>query len=100
MERQRVLITGAAGRIGSFVRRAWDGRYDLVLTDRKPPSDPGGAEVVVGETEDVEAMRRACRGVDTVLHLAADANSNADFDASLLRNNIIGTHNVYRAAAE
>ncbi len=100
MDRKRVLITGAAGRIGSFVRKAWAGRYDLVLTDRKEPKDPGDAEVIIGQTEDVETMRRACRGADTVLHLAADANSNADFDASLLHNNIIGTHNVYRAAAE
>lgn len=100
MNSQRVLITGAAGRIGSYVRKAWDGRYDLALTDRKTMESPGNARVVIGDITDVSAMMIACEGVDTVVHLAADANSNAGFDASLLRNNIVGTHNVYRAASE
>lgn len=98
--RRKVLITGAAGYIGTFLRKAWEDRYDLVLTDFKDIPNPGNAEVIIGDIQDAEAMRRACEGVDTVVHLAANANSNADFDAQVLPKNIIGTHSVFKAAAE
>ncbi len=98
---RRVLITGAAGYIGTFLTRAWRDRYDLVLVDVKEPREvPEDAQVVVADVQDVEKLREACRGVDTVVHLAADASPSADFDASVLPKNVIGTHNVYRAASE
>ncbi len=99
-QRKKVLITGAAGYIGTFVRKAWKDRYDLVITDTCDIPDTEGAEVVVGDIKDVGLMRKACEGVDTVVHLAAEANPSADFDTELLPTNIIGTHNVYRAATE
>ncbi len=98
--KRKVLITGAAGRIGTFLRKAWDGRYDIVLTDAREIPDPGDARVITGDIRDPDAMVHACTNVDTVVHLAANANPRADFDTQVLPMNIIGVHNIYRAAAE
>ena len=98
--RRKVLITGAAGYIGTFLRRAWEDKYDLVLTDFKDIPEPGDADVIVGDIQDIETMRKACEGVDTVVHLAANANYNADFDTQVLPKNIIGTHSVFQAASD
>lgn len=98
--RRKVLITGASGYIGSFLRKAWSDKYDMVLVDVKPIEDPGDADVLIGDTQDIDLMRMACQGVDTVVHLAADASPSARFDESVLPMNIVGTHNVYRAAAQ
>jgi len=96
---RKVLITGAAGYIGSFVRKAWRDRYDLVLLDNKTIKDPGNADVFEGDITDPEIVKRACEGVDTVLHLAAIPNMRATFD-QLLAPNIIGAHNVFQAAVD
>ena len=38
---RNVLITGAAGRIGSSLTRAFTGRYDLLLSDVVMPGESG-----------------------------------------------------------
>ena len=100
MERKRVLITGAAGFIGSYVHKAFADRYIMRLTDIAPIDDPRGHEVMKADITDLDQMRRACEGMDVVLHLAADADPSADFCSSLLPLNIVGTYNVFRAAKE
>lgn len=49
---------------------------------------------------DPEDCRRACEGIDTVVHLAADASPEADFHGSLLDADVKGAFNVFRAAAD
>lgn len=98
--RQSVLITGAAGYIGTFLRKAWNGRYEMVLVDHKPIGSPGDGQTVIGDIANVEMMRDACVGVDTVIHLAADPSPRGEFDKTVLPINIIGTHNTFRAACE
>jgi uronate dehydrogenase len=100
MERKRVLITGAAGLIGSFVRKALVDRYVMRLTDIVPIDEPRDHEVMQADITDIDQMRRACEGMDVVLHLAADPDASADFCQSLLPLNIIGAYNVFQAAKE
>ncbi|MBC8078618.1 MAG: NAD-dependent epimerase/dehydratase family protein, partial [Chloroflexales bacterium] len=66
---RKVLITGAVGRIGSFLTRAFAGRYELLLSDVREPADTGGAPFVRADLSDLDAMRSLCQGVDTVVHL-------------------------------
>ena len=48
---------------------------------------------------DFDAVLDACDGIDTIVHLGADPSPEADFDGSLLDNNIRATYNVFEAAA-
>ena len=88
-----VLVTGAAGRIGTAFAAYAAGRYDLRLADLS------GTETLLDVT-DLDACRAACEGVDAVVHLAGDASPEADFAQSLLPVNIAGTYNLFRAAAD
>jgi dTDP-L-rhamnose 4-epimerase len=77
-----VLITGGAGFIGSHLAdellthgyrvRALDSLVEQVHGDAVRPEylDPE-VELVVGDVRDAVAVRRALRGVDAVVHLAA-----------------------------
>ena len=73
--KRKVLVTGAAGRIGSFFARHEAERYDFVLTDIRQPTDAQGQAVVEADIADIEAMRALCQGIDTVVHLAADPST-------------------------
>lgn len=110
MTRQRILITGAAGRIGSQLAQHWGERHDLVLTDKLADryatgvaalaSTPAPAPIPVQPVDlaDFDAMRPLFDDIDTVVHLAADPDPRASWD-SLLPNNVVATYNVLEAAA-
>ncbi|MGH2352460.1 MAG: NAD-dependent epimerase/dehydratase family protein [Chloroflexota bacterium] len=109
-----LVITGAAGRIGSFYRQhlreqgalgTEAGQWRLRLVDvRSPQETLPTDDVLAGETEgnlaELAVARRAVAGAHSVLHLAADPSPSADFYASLLDRNVKATYNVVHAAAE
>ncbi len=59
---------------------------------------PGIAHIAASVT-DFEAVRRACAGVDIVLHLAAETEDYDDWD-KVMQITMGGTLNVFRAAQE
>ena len=99
---QKVLLTGAAGRIGSAFRQAVGDRYTLRLVDRQTEKlvDTAEQEVIAADLADLEACQRVCQGIDTVVHLAGDPATTADFYGSLLDNNIKAVYNIMRAAKD
>ncbi|MEA2583423.1 MAG: dependent glucose-6-phosphate dehydrogenase [Thermomicrobiales bacterium] len=101
---RRILLTGAAGRIGSaFFSHAAE-RYHFRLADRRTDNltaaTDQGHELIALDVADLAACQEACREIDTVVHLAADPSPEADFYSSLLENNIKGTYNIFRAAKD
>jgi dTDP-L-rhamnose 4-epimerase len=78
----RILVTGGAGFIGShIVDQLLAGGYDVRVYDSLIPQVhgtggaryvPGDAELVVGDVRDRSSLQRALRGVDAVIHLAAE----------------------------
>jgi nucleoside-diphosphate-sugar epimerase len=99
-----VLLTGAAGRIGTAFREAHGERYRFRLADLDTDTladTPGpDHEVVRLDIAEAGACREACAAIDTVVHLAADPSTEADWESSLLPNNISGVVNIFRAASE
>jgi len=95
-----VLVTGAAGRIGSYFAAHTAERYDLRLmvahTDEGEALH-GFGEVVVADLADLARMKEICEGIDTVVHLAANPSPSATWD-ELLRDNIVGTYHLMAAA--
>ena len=98
--RRRVLVTGAAGNIGSYFAEHARDRYELRLMVRDGDDvakikDFG--ETVTGTLDDLDFLKRACEGVDSVLHLAANPSPEGTWD-SILEDNIKGTYNMAVAA--
>jgi len=70
-----ILVTGATGFVGaSFVRHALGQGLAVRATGRRAEALAGltrlGAEAVEGDLADPDFARRACRGVDAVVHCA------------------------------
>jgi nucleoside-diphosphate-sugar epimerase len=103
-DKRKVLLTGAAGRIGGAFRREVGDRYAfrLAILPGTSLDDPGAGdhETIELDIADPAACRGACAGMETVVHLAADPSPRADFYGSLLDNNIKGTYNIFRAAKD
>lgn len=95
-----ILVTGAAGRIGTAFRTLAPAHLRLRLADRDLSGLPETADSLRLDIADLDACRAACAGIDTVLHLAGDPSPEADFYGSLLDANIKGAFNIFRAAAD
>lgn len=99
MSAQRVLVTGGAGVVGGAVVRALLDRGTAVRSLSRgdyPWLRAAGVETVCGDIADLDAVQRAVRGCDAVVHTAAKADLSlrtAPFHAA----NIVGTANVIAA---
>jgi nucleoside-diphosphate-sugar epimerase len=94
-----ILITGAAGRIGTMLRSrlARPGRVLRLLDVAPLPAPPGaGEESVTASVTDMAAMTAACAGADAVIHLGGIPAEDAW--APILDVNINGTYTVFEAA--
>lgn len=92
-----LLITGAAGDIGTHLRRELAGVYRLRLSDIRPiEALAAGETFVAGDIAQMPDMLQATQGVDAILHLGGVA-SEADWEP-ILQANIIGCYNVFEAA--
>ncbi|MGY5032350.1 NAD-dependent epimerase/dehydratase family protein [Streptomyces sp. 900116325] len=92
-----VLLTGAAGGLGTLMRGLLPAYgYELRLFDATPIE--GEPDAITADLGDKEALREAVRGVDAIIHLAG-ISLEASFD-KILRANIEGTYNLYEAARE
>jgi UDP-glucose 4-epimerase len=96
-EPRTVLITGANGNIGRKLRAAWTDVYDLVLIDRSAEDDD--PDVIVADLEKIDDdWITHFHGVDTVVHLAANPDSDSGWD-ELIGPNLDVLANVFHAAA-
>jgi uronate dehydrogenase len=98
---RKVLVTGAAGRIGvitcaGLAARGWKVRG----LDRVPLDGVDGLAdpPVVADVRDAAAVRAAAAGVEAVVHLAGIATESTF--AKILESNIEGTFNVFDAARQ
>ncbi|AZM48639.1 NAD-dependent dehydratase [Streptomyces sp. WAC 06738] len=93
-----VLLTGAAGGIGTLMRGLLPAHgHELRLLDRVAVT-PGPERAVTADLADRGALREAVRGVDAVLHLAG-ISLESTFE-KVLRANIEGTYHLYEAVRE
>jgi uronate dehydrogenase len=92
-----VLITGAAGGVGSILRPrlARPGRT-LRLLDIAPIEAGPGEEAVTASVTDLAALTAASEGADAIIHLGGIATEGSWQD--ILEININGTYNVFEAA--
>ncbi|MBN1687195.1 MAG: NAD(P)-dependent oxidoreductase [Spirochaetales bacterium] len=97
MEKERVLITGMSGLVGSAVRRQIEEKYELTALNRG--RDVPGVKTHLADIHDFEAIRPAFDDQDYVVHLAASLGAGQTWD-DYHRANILGTYNVFEAALQ
>ena len=95
---QTVLVTGAAGAIGTRLRKLLKGVYpNLRLSDIKPPADLAADETFIqADLASIAEVERAVTGVQGIVHLGG-FSVEGPWD-TILNSNIIGTYNLFEAA--
>lgn len=97
MAKKKVLVTGLSGVVGSAMRDELEERYELSSLSRYGTEGIPEERNFKGNITDLDSILPAFEGQDTIVHLAADRSARADWE-SALRNNFVGTYNIYEAA--
>ena len=101
--RPRILITGAAGLVGSALRRHLRDRYEFrLLFHRNVPKVDPMDQVVVADVANLECMIEAGEGVDAIVHLgiavAGRGTPRTLYNQMIFDTNLKGTYNVFESA--
>jgi uronate dehydrogenase len=93
----RVLITGAAGAIGTALRAGLRPRWrKLRVTDIRPIADAAAnEEAIVADITDRPAIERIMQGVAALVHLAGAGDGDLEM---LFRANVRGVFDVFECA--
>lgn len=113
MEKRKILITGAAGFIGShLVEKCVELGYDVHAFLRYNSQNSWGwlehskykddVEIIAGDIRDFDAVYNATKGCDTVFHLAALIGIPYSYVTPLayIKTNVEGAYNVLQSAKE
>jgi uronate dehydrogenase len=91
-----ILITGAGGVVGTYLRQELAGKYALRLSDIRRLKPGAGETFVQGDIANLNDMLRATKGVDAFVHLGGYSVEGAWKD--ILNANIVGCYNAFEAA--
>jgi uronate dehydrogenase len=95
---QNVLITGAAGDIGTRLRKILRGVYAHIRASdiRKPADLAAGDDFVPADLTDLVQVEKAVAGIEGIVHLGGHAVEGSW--ETILNANIIGCYNLFEAA--
>jgi uronate dehydrogenase len=93
-----ILVTGAAGGIGTRLRVLLRGVYPSILwSDIRTPDDlAAGEKFLAADLADLAAVERIAAGIDGIVHLGGHS-VEGPWD-TILSANIVGCYNVFEAA--
>ena len=102
-KRKKVLLLGAAGRIGTGFREEYLNKYkryyNLILGVHSKKFKDKNLKIFRVELTDIKSLKKTMKGVDVVINLAANPSPTAKFEELLLPN-IVGAYNVFEAAMQ
>jgi uronate dehydrogenase len=95
---KRVLLTGAAGGIGTYLRKLLPPIYpDLVLSDIVAPKNLAASETFIkADISKLAEVEKICEGVEGIIHLGGRSGEAPWED--ILEANIVGCYNLFEAA--
>ena len=108
----KIIITGAAGFVGSHVYDHFSGIYpkaEIIILDkmtyaadiRNIPNimSISNHMLVVGDVADLDVCLRVTKNADLVIHLAAESHVDNSFGNSMIftKSNTLGTHVLMEA---
>ncbi len=92
---KRILLTGAAGLIGSSLRNSLSNKYLFRCLDIKAVENE--EDVVIASVKDFTAVMASMIDIDAVIHLAANPGMAQSWEDAY-NDGIGGTYNVFEAA--
>ncbi len=98
-DKANLLITGSNGLIGTTLSQALGSLFNVSGFDVTDPPAESTVPTTVADGSDLDAIMPAFKGIDAVVHLAANAPVETPWP-DVLKNNIATTHNVYEAARQ
>ncbi len=92
---KRILLTGAAGLIGTSLRNSLSNKYLFRCLDVVPVENED--DVVIADVKDFKAVMTSMIDVDAVIHLAANPGIAQSWE-DVYYDGIGGTYNVFEAS--
>jgi uronate dehydrogenase len=94
---QKILITGAAGDVGTRLRKLLKGVYSLRISDIRKPADLGADdEFAAADLGDYEQTKQITAGIDGIVHLGGYSVEGPW--ETIHKSNIVGCYNLFEAA--
>jgi uronate dehydrogenase len=94
---QKILITGAAGDVGTRLRKLLKGVYSLRVSDIRKPADlDADDEFVAADLGDYEQTEQITAGIDSIVHLGGYSVEGPW--GTIHKSNIVGCYNLFEAA--
>jgi uronate dehydrogenase len=91
-----ILITGAAGDVGTHLRRELAGKYRIRASDLRPLKKVAQESYMRADISKMADALRITKGVDAIVHLGGYSVEGPW--AGILSANIVGCYNVFEAA--
>lgn len=99
----RIALTGSSGGIGrAIAAQALREGHELVAIDRVAPAaaPEDGVTFIEADTSNYDRLVEAFAGCDALIHMAAIPVPGRQPDHVVHNNNVVGSYNALRAAAE
>ena len=93
----KLVITGSSGKIGTILMRGLADLFELYCIDvvATPRERIFGSDI--SEYDQIASVLKEIISLPYIVHLAEDHRVDGEW-SSILRNNIVGTKNLYEAA--
>jgi UDP-glucose 4-epimerase len=98
----KVLVTGSSGQLGSYICESMAGEYEVSGLDIAPSRHASTKDLTaLGDIRNADDAARAVRGVDAVVHCAAQVSVERSTEDPVTdaQTNVLGTVNMLHASA-
>jgi len=97
--KEKILITGSNGFVGSFLTSRFMGRgYEVRGMDANDPKSPTPYAFIRGDVRNPGDVKKAFEGVNAIVHLAAAHHDFGIDEKDFFDVNVTGTQNILDAA--
>ena len=97
MKQARILISGSKGLIGRILIENLSDSFEIYGLDLEVEKDEKYFKADISNYEELASVFEEIGLIDCIVHLAGDPKVEAEWQ-SVLKNNIIGTRNIYECA--